>query len=100
MRGRIVRLGAAIDDILTARLPARSPTCWARPARSPPWSAPAEVRRQVIVQAQGGPVSLVVADFDTSGGMRGYCRYDAARVRKPPRASSGPRPHPAGDGAS
>jgi molecular chaperone Hsp33 len=36
---------------------------------------------RLIVQAQGsGPVRYVVADYDTSGALRGYCRYDAEAV--------------------
>jgi molecular chaperone Hsp33 len=36
---------------------------------------------RLIVQAQGaGPVAFVVADYDTAGALRGYCRYDAERV--------------------
>ena len=36
---------------------------------------------RLIVQAQGqGPVRYVVADYDTSGGLRGYCRYDEDQV--------------------
>ena len=36
---------------------------------------------RLIVQAQGdGPVAYVVADYDTTGALRGYCRYDAERV--------------------
>ena len=36
---------------------------------------------RLIVQAQGdGPVSYVVADYDTEGALRGYCRYDAERL--------------------
>jgi molecular chaperone Hsp33 len=35
----------------------------------------------LILQAQGdGPVAYVVADYDTTGALRGYCRYDADRV--------------------
>jgi molecular chaperone Hsp33 len=35
----------------------------------------------LIVQAQGdGPVRYVVADYDTSGTLRGYCRFDEAEV--------------------
>jgi molecular chaperone Hsp33 len=38
---------------------------------------------RLIVQAQGdGPVRYVVADYDTSGGLRGYCRFDAEEVAK------------------
>jgi molecular chaperone Hsp33 len=36
---------------------------------------------KLIVQAQGnGPVSFVVADYDSTGGLRGYCSYDAGKV--------------------
>jgi molecular chaperone Hsp33 len=36
---------------------------------------------RLIVQAQGnGPVAYVVADYDTTGALRGYCRFDADRV--------------------
>jgi len=36
---------------------------------------------RLIVQAQGdGPVAYVVADYDTAGFLRGYCRFDAERV--------------------
>ena len=36
---------------------------------------------RLIVQAQGdGPVRYVVADYDTSGHMRGYCRFDEDEV--------------------
>jgi len=38
---------------------------------------------RLIVQAQGdGPVRYVVVDYDTSGGLRGYCRFDADEVAK------------------
>jgi molecular chaperone Hsp33 len=36
---------------------------------------------RLILQAQGdGPVAFVVADYDTTGALRGYCRFDAERV--------------------
>jgi molecular chaperone Hsp33 len=36
---------------------------------------------RLIVQAQGdGPVSLAVADYDTAGALRGYCRFDPDKV--------------------
>ncbi|RYG02077.1 MAG: molecular chaperone Hsp33, partial [Caulobacteraceae bacterium] len=36
---------------------------------------------RLIVQAQGdGPVRYVVADYDTEGHLRGYCRFDAEAV--------------------
>lgn len=36
---------------------------------------------RLILQAQGqGAVRYVVADYDTTGGVRGFCRFDAAEV--------------------
>jgi molecular chaperone Hsp33 len=38
---------------------------------------------RLIVQAQGdGPVAYVVADYDTVGSLRGYCRFDAERLAR------------------
>ena len=38
---------------------------------------------RLIMEARGsGPVRYVVADYDTSGGLRGYCRFDADEVAK------------------
>ena len=36
---------------------------------------------RLIVEARGGgPVRYVVADYDTAGGLRGYCRFEADEV--------------------
>ena len=63
-------------------IPPPSPTCWARRAPWPPWwGSSLKFEGRLIVQAQGkGPVGYVVADYDTSGGLRGYCSFDAGRV--------------------
>src|SRR5262249_39485678 len=83
VRGRIVRLGKVVDDILTrhdypepvANLLGEA--C----ALAAVVGASLKFDGRLIVQAQGdGPVSYVVADYDTSGGLRGYCRFDAERV--------------------
>jgi molecular chaperone Hsp33 len=82
-RGRIVRLGAVVDDILKrhdypdpiANL--LGETC----ALAALVGASLKFEGRLIVQAQGdGPVSYVVADYDTSGGLRGYCKFDRQRV--------------------
>jgi molecular chaperone Hsp33 len=82
-RGRIVRLGSVVDDILKrhdypepiANL--LGETC----ALAALVGASLKFEGRLIVQAQGdGPVSYVVADYDTSGGLRGYCNFDAERV--------------------
>ncbi len=82
-RGRIVRLGPVVDEILkrhhypdpVAEL--LGETC----ALAALVGASLKFEGRLIVQAQGdGPVAYVVADYDTSGGLRGYCSFDAARV--------------------
>ncbi len=82
-RGRIVRLGAAIDEILSAHdypdpvAELLGEAC----ALAALVGASLKFEGRLVVQAQGdGPVKYVVADYDTSGGLRGYCRYDADRV--------------------
>jgi len=83
VRGRIVRLGDAIDGVLTRH-------AYPEPVANLLGEACAlaalvgsslKFEGRLIVQAQGnGPVAYVVADYDTSGGLRGYCRFDAERV--------------------
>ena len=89
VRGRIVRLGEVIDEILSrhdypepvANLLAEACSLAALVGSS------LKFEGRLIVQAQGdGPVSYVVGDYDTSGGLRGYCQFDADRVAE---ASSG-----------
>ena len=44
-------------------------------------SEPATPDGRLIVEARGsGPVRYLVADYDTSGGLRGYCRFAADEV--------------------
>jgi molecular chaperone Hsp33 len=83
VRGRIVRLGAAVDEILTrhdypepvANLLGEACALAALVGSSLKFDG------KLILQAQGdGPVAYVVADYDTAGSLRGYCRYDAERV--------------------
>ncbi len=83
VRGRIVRLGAAVDDILTRHaypVPVANllgEAC----ALAAVVGASLKFEGRLIVQAQGdGPVRYVVVDYDTEGSLRGYCRYDAERV--------------------
>lgn len=85
VRGRLARLGPAIDEILTGH-------AYPEPVANLLGEACAlaalvgsnlKFDGRLILQAQGsGPVRFVVADYDTSGGLRGYCRYDADAVAK------------------
>jgi molecular chaperone Hsp33 len=83
VRGRIARLGDAIDQILTrhdypdAVANLLGEAC----ALAALVGASLKFDGRLIVQAQGdGPVAYVVADYDTGGALRGYCRFDAERV--------------------
>ena len=83
MRGRRGRLGAAIDEILTRHdyPPAVANLLGETCALAALVGASLKFDGRLIVQAQGdGPVSYVVADYDTSGAMRGYGRYDAEKL--------------------
>ncbi len=83
VRGRIARLGGMVDDILTRHAypePVANllgEAC----ALAALVGASLKFEGRLILQAQGdGPVAYVVADYDTTGALRGYCRYDAERV--------------------
>lgn len=83
VRGRIVRLGAAADEVLTrhdyplAVANLLGEAC----ALAALVGASLKFEGRLIVQAQGdGPVAYVVADYDTAGALRGYCRFDPERV--------------------
>jgi len=83
VRGRLVRLGPAVDEILAAH-------AYPEPIANLLGEACAlaalvgsalKFDGRLIVQAQGsGPVRYVVADYDTSGALRGYCRFDPDAV--------------------
>lgn len=81
--GRVARLGAVVEEILTRHAypePVANllgETC----AMAALIGASLKFEGKLIVQAQGdGPVAYVVADYDTSGGLRGFCRFDPDRV--------------------
>ena len=83
VRGRIVRLGPAIDTILKGH-------DYPEPVANLLGEACAlaalvgsnlKFEGRLIVQAQGsGPVRYVVVDYDTAGALRGYCRFDPEAV--------------------
>ncbi|MFZ5670321.1 MAG: Hsp33 family molecular chaperone [Pseudomonadota bacterium] len=83
VRGRIVRLGEAVHEILTrhdypdpvANLLGEACALAALVGSS------LKFEGRLIVQAQGdGPVAFVVVDYDTAGALRGYCRFDPDRL--------------------
>ncbi len=85
VRGRLARLGPAIDEILTGHDYPESVANLLGEACALAALVGSNLKfdGRLILQAQGsGPVRFVVADYDTSGGLRGYCRYDGAAVEQ------------------
>ena len=85
VRGRLVRLGEAIDKVLSAHAypePVAALLGEACVLAAIVGSA-LKFDGRLIVQAQGdGPVRYVVADYGTDGHLRGFCRFDAEEVAK------------------
>src|SRR5258707_9075047 len=83
VRGRLARLGPAVDEILRAH---DYPECVANLlgeacALAALVGSNLKFDGRMIIEARGnGPVRFVVADYDTSGGLRGYCGFDAEAV--------------------
>ncbi len=84
-RGRVVRLGEALDQILTrhaypapvARLLGEAVVLAALIGSS------LKFEGRFILQTQtDGPVNLIVVDLDAPDGLRGYARFDADAVQK------------------
>ncbi len=83
VRGRVARLGPAIEEILRAH-------DYPEPVANLLGEACAlaalvgsnlKFQGRLIVEARGaGPVRYVVADYDTNGGLRGYCRFEPDEV--------------------
>lgn len=83
VRGRVVRLGGVIDGILRAH-------DYPEPVANLLGEACAlaalvgsnlKFDGRLLVEARGdGPVKFLVADYDTTGGLRGYCRFDPDAV--------------------
>ena len=83
VRGRIVRLGPVIDEIIRrhAYPEAVANLLGEACALAALVGASLKFEGRLILQAQGdGAVRYVVADYDTSGALRGYCQFDAEAV--------------------
>jgi molecular chaperone Hsp33 len=91
LRGRVVRLGALVDRVLTrhdypepvSRLLGELFVLAATLAGG------LKFKGTFSLQVRGaGPVSLMIADCTNAGAMRGYAKFDAARVAALPRATA------------
>ena len=83
VRGRLVRLGAAVDDILHRHdyPPPVSALLAEAVALTAMLGAMLKFDGKFILQTKtDGPVDMIVADYVSPGRIRGYARFDAARV--------------------
>nr|WP_283091931.1 Hsp33 family molecular chaperone HslO [Magnetospirillum sulfuroxidans] len=85
VRGRMVRLGAAVQTILESHdYPQRVASLLAESlALAAALAGSLKYDGIFTLQTQGdGPVSLVVADVTSDGALRGYARFDADRLAR------------------
>lgn len=83
VRGRIVRLGPVVDDILHRHdYPAPVSALLAEAvALTAMLGASLKFAGKFILQTKtDGPVDMIVADYMAPGGIRGYARFDKAKV--------------------
>jgi molecular chaperone Hsp33 len=92
VRGRLVRLGPALESILGTRgLPRAAEGMLAEAVTLAALLASAFKYKGVFtLQTQGdGPVGLMVADMTGEGALRGYARVDAERLARAERGAAG-----------
>ncbi|HEV2082144.1 MAG TPA: Hsp33 family molecular chaperone [Brevundimonas sp.] len=83
VRGRIVRLGAAIHEVLSAHDYPEPVAALLGEAcvLAALVGSSLKFEGRLLVQAQGdGPVRYLVADYGTDGTLRGFCRFDPEEV--------------------
>ena len=83
IRGRVVRLGPVIDDILYRHdyPPAVSALLAEAVALTAMLGATLKFQGKFILQTKtDGPVDMIVADYVSPDGIRGYARFNAARL--------------------
>ena len=92
VHGRLVRLGDTIDQILKAHdyPPVIANLLGEACVLAVLVGASLKFEGRLILQAQGdGAVRYVVADYDTRGGLRGFCRYDDGELAELSAANEG-----------
>lgn len=84
LRGRLVKLGPALDDILTkhAYPPAVSKVLGEAVVLTALLGSSLKFEGRFILQTQtDGPVSMIVVNFNAPDKMRAYARFDASRLK-------------------
>jgi len=90
VRGRLVRLGASVDEILSrhAYPPAVSELLGQAAALTAMLGSALKFDGKLILQTKGdGPVSMLVADYAADGALRGYAAVDP-ETRPAPQATA------------
>ena len=85
LRGRVVRLGPAVDAILTSHdyPPPVAKLLGEAVVLTVMLGSALKIEGRFILQTQGdGPVRMLVVDFTTPGKVRACARFDKARVEK------------------
>lgn len=93
LRGRVVRLGPALDDILARHdyPPAVSKLLGEAVALTVLLGSSLKFEGRFILQTQtDGPVRMLVVDYQSPGQVRACAQFDAARVRAAGDAASAP----------
>ncbi|MBF0247946.1 MAG: Hsp33 family molecular chaperone HslO [Alphaproteobacteria bacterium] len=101
VRGRLVRLGPALDQVLTAHgYPDVVSNMLAETLVLAATLASALKYEGIFtLQTQSdGPISLLVADVTSDGALRGYARFDADRVAEAETRNGAPVPRLLGQG--
>jgi molecular chaperone Hsp33 len=83
VRGRVARLGPALDSILRRHdyPPAVSRLLGEAVILNVLFATALKIDARVVLQIQSnGPISLLVTDFTSPDGMRGYARFDGEAV--------------------
>ncbi|MBL8667800.1 MAG: Hsp33 family molecular chaperone HslO [Rhodospirillales bacterium] len=95
LRGRLVRLGPAVDAVIAAHQypPAVAGQLAEAMAMAAVLASGLKYDGIFTLQLQGdGPIRLMVVDMTSSGDMRGYARFEAERLTGPMRTTEGPVP--------
>lgn len=94
-QGRLVRLGAAVDSVLSAHdypVPVAEILGEAQ-AIAVALAGALKFDGVLSLQIKGeGPVTLLVADVTSEGGLRGYAQYRATELERMLAGEDGPRP--------
>jgi molecular chaperone Hsp33 len=97
VRGRAVRMGAGSVAPILARHeypPHLAQILGQAVALAALVGASLKFKGRIMVQAEGdGPVRLLVGEFATNGGVRGYARYDAEAWENLAKVNRGAAPH-------